>query len=223
MSRFEPRLEVLPPAQRAIWPLLSPTVDLGLVLYGGTAVALYLGHRTSIDFDFFTEEPLDREDIERRLTFLQNATVIQSQQNTLSVIVPTLESTVKLSFFGAITIGRVGFPQRTQDGTVEVASPLDLLATKLKVILQRIEAKDYRDIAAILRAGLKLADGLAAAATLYSPSFQPSEALKALTYFQGGDLDQLTAKDKDVLTRTASGVRGVPSMGLTSRSLSSRL
>lgn len=40
-----------------------------------------------------------------------------------------------------------------------LASPVDLLATKLETILQCAEAKDYRDIAALLRAGGDLATG----------------------------------------------------------------
>lgn len=43
-------------------------------------------------------------------------------------------------------IGRVGDPQLTADGMAWVASLDDLLATKLKVILQGAEAKDYSDI-----------------------------------------------------------------------------
>ena len=40
MTVLVPRMEILPAQQRAIWPLLKPTVALGFVLYGGTAVAL---------------------------------------------------------------------------------------------------------------------------------------------------------------------------------------
>ncbi|MFT4276024.1 MAG: nucleotidyl transferase AbiEii/AbiGii toxin family protein [Rhodopseudomonas sp.] len=57
---FEPCLEVLPEAQRQIWPLLGFSSGLNFVLYGGTAVALHLGHRVSVDFDFFRSEPLDK-------------------------------------------------------------------------------------------------------------------------------------------------------------------
>ena len=59
-SRFTPRLEILPRAQRALLPRLAPLRSLGWVLYGGTAIALRLGHRQSIEFDFFHEAPLDR-------------------------------------------------------------------------------------------------------------------------------------------------------------------
>lgn len=223
MSRFEPHFEVLPPAQREVWPQLAPGVGSGLVLYGGTAIALRLGHRTSVDFDFFTNNPLDQQGLEQEFHFLSEATVIQSQQNTLSVVLPSADSTVKISFFGNIGSGRVGSPQRTSDGIVEVASLVDLLATNLKVILQRIEAKDYMDIAAILRSGASLEEGLAAATALYPASFQPSEALKALTYFRGGDLDRLPTTDKAILTRGVTAIRRIPVFGLAARRLSGDL
>ncbi|WP_409191675.1 nucleotidyl transferase AbiEii/AbiGii toxin family protein [Bradyrhizobium sp. RDM4] len=51
--RLEPKRSILPAAQREIWPFLAPSADLQFVLYGGIAVALRLGHRESLDFDFF--------------------------------------------------------------------------------------------------------------------------------------------------------------------------
>jgi hypothetical protein len=219
MNSFEPRLDTLPPAQQAIWPLLAPSIPLGLVLYGGTAIALRLGHRTSVDFDFFTEKPFDYKDLEQGFVFLQQSKVIQRQQDTLTVLAPVAESEVKVSFFGSIDIGRAGVPERTSDGTVKVASLLDLLATKLKVILQRVEAKDYQDIAAILRSGLRLEEGLAAATELFAPGFQSSEAIKAMTYFEGGDLDRLSSSDRNVLTRAASMIRRTPVVGRLSHTL----
>jgi len=188
----------------------------------GTAVALRLGHRHSIDFDFFTEKPLDREQLGRAFAFLRNAEVIQDRPDTLSVLAPIREGSVKISFFGRIDIGRSGIPECTSDGVVEVASLLDLLATKLKVMQQRIEAKDYFDVAAILRTGIRLEEGLASATAMYYTSFQPSEAVKALTYFEGGDLANLTEADRKLLTRTVADIRGIPTMGLASRSLSAR-
>src|SRR5437763_12752354 len=58
---LEPKLGALPPAQREVWSRLPPTCGLNLVLYGGTAIALHLGHRESLDFDFFCSEPLDKK------------------------------------------------------------------------------------------------------------------------------------------------------------------
>ncbi len=70
---FEPRTEILHKAQQEIWPLLAPTPGLSFVLYGGTAVALHLGHRISVDFDFFSTEPLNKKDIETSIPFMRAA------------------------------------------------------------------------------------------------------------------------------------------------------
>lgn len=43
MARFAPRLDVLPDAQRRLWPSLRPLARLGFVLYGGTAISLPSG------------------------------------------------------------------------------------------------------------------------------------------------------------------------------------
>src|SRR4051794_6043444 len=60
-QHLEAKLDVLPAAQREIWPSLAPARRLNFVLYGGTAIALHLGHRESLDFDFFRSEPLDKD------------------------------------------------------------------------------------------------------------------------------------------------------------------
>ena len=57
---MKPRLDILPFEQRRLWPNLSE-VPKHFVLYGGTAIALRLGARQSVDFDFFTERPLSAE------------------------------------------------------------------------------------------------------------------------------------------------------------------
>lgn len=218
---------MLPVAQQRLWPHLKACVELGFVLYGGTAVALRLGHRTSVDFDFFTERPLDREAIQAALPFMAQSTVLQDEKNTLSVLVPTVSVTpgasadeyVKVSFFGAIGFGRVGSPDFTEDYVLQVASFRDLIATKLKVILQRAEAKDYRDIVAMLKAGVNLPNGLAAAREIFGLSFQPSESLKALVYFADGDLSTLTNDEKKTLVNTASDVRELPVAAILSGKL----
>ena len=51
-NEFSPRLDILPPPQISLWPELGQ-VPADFALYGGTALALHLGHRESIDFDFF--------------------------------------------------------------------------------------------------------------------------------------------------------------------------
>lgn len=194
-ATLTPRTEVLPSAQRQLWPALRPLAGLGFALYGGTAIALRLGHRISVDFDFFSEQALDREALRDALAFLVKATVLQDRANTLTVSVPSGDSgaePVKLSFVGTIGFGRVGTPDTTADGVLQVASLDDLMATKLKVILQRAEAKDYRDIAAMLGAGVNFADG---------------------------DLPLLTQAEKSCLVKAASSVRDLPEVPLLARQL----
>ncbi|MHB1515854.1 MAG: nucleotidyl transferase AbiEii/AbiGii toxin family protein [Acidiferrobacteraceae bacterium] len=81
-------MAILPPAQTRLWPELRPVTNLGFTLYGGTAIALRLGHRPSIDFDFFSEKLLDREKLNAALPFLKRSTVLQETPNTLSILVP---------------------------------------------------------------------------------------------------------------------------------------
>ena len=205
----------MPRAQRRLWPELGPSVALGFVLYGGTAVSLHLGHRRSVDFDFFTDRPLNAAAIRRAFGFAESAKTLQQAKDTLVV----MASGVKLSFFGGLRFGRVGDPHLTTDGVAEVASLEDLMAHKLKVILQRAEKKDYADIAAMLRAGHSLARGLAAARLLFGPAFQPAESRKALAYFKDGDLARLSQGDRRTLIAAAAAVGDLPPVALRSRRL----
>jgi Nucleotidyl transferase AbiEii toxin, Type IV TA system len=222
MFELSPRLKVLPQAQQLLWPHLQQAATLGFVLYGGTAIALRLGHRTSVDFDFFCAAPLDRGALFATMPFLKAARVLQDRPDTLTVLAAPDEgasATVKVSFFGSITFGRVGVPQWTSDHVAQVASPEDLLGTKLKVILQRVEAKDYIDTAAILESGMSLALGLGAARALFGSAFQPSECLKALVYFEGGDLEVLSQRVRDRLIASVKTVDNLPQVSLLDRRL----
>jgi hypothetical protein len=220
-SSFHPHLEILPEPQRELWPQLAP-LAADYVLYGGTAIALRLGHRASIDFDFFSNRSLDRAALRNALPFLGEAQTLQDRLDTLTVLaLPARASRpVKISFFGGIDFGRIGQPQTTTDGIAQVASLEDLLATKLKVVLQRIESKDYRDIAALIQAGAPLDRALAGARQLYGASFQPSESLKALVYFEGGDLVTLPPSVRLALIEAVSAVRHLPEVALLSKRLS---
>ena len=122
-----------------------------------------------------------------------------------------------------IGFGRVDHPSFTEDGVLQVASLNDLMATKLKVVLQRAEAKDYRDIAALISAGAGLSVGLAAACGIYGSSFQPSESLKALVYFADGDLHTLSKDEKKILVEAVSAVRELPQVSIVSMQLASQI
>lgn len=219
---FLPQWHTLPASQKDLWQRLAPTARLGFVLYGGTAIALRLGHRVSVDFDFFTDLPLQHRELRTAMPFLAQATTLQESADTLTVVTanpPGEDGGVKVSFFGSIGFGRVGIPEFTNDGVIQVASIDDLMATKLKVILQRVEAKDYRDLASMIDSGVDLAKGLTAARLLFGNTFQPSESLKALTWFEDGDLETLTIAEQTALIRAAASVRDLPVMKLASAAI----
>lgn len=196
-----PHLEILPAPQRTLWPELA-AIPTQFVLYGGTALALRLGHRRSVDFDLFSHDPLDHAALER-LPILHDATTLQELPNTRTVLVDR-GGTVKVSFFGGITFGRICASEHTNDGVLRVASLIDLAGTKIKDLLQRVESKDYRDIIALLGAGVGLPTILGAARVLFGPAFNPLVAQKSLCYFEGGDLDSLTGDERKALIDVAS-------------------
>ncbi len=221
---FKPHFEILPPSQKRLWFELEPAAKLGFVLYGGTAIALRLGHRTSVDFDFFSEKPLAHKAIHAAFKFTAHSKVLQDERNTLSILVPYGDSEhthVKVSFFGAIGFGRVGQPDFTKDGVLEVASLDDLMATKVKTVLQRAEVKDYLDIAEMLRGGVSLSGGIAAACNFFGSNFQPSEVLKALVYYSDGDLYTLDEDSKGILIEAVRSVRDLPEVPILSKHLGS--
>lgn len=89
----------------------------------------------------------------------------------------------------------------------------------MKVVLQRAEAKDYRDIGSMIRAGVGLARGLAAARAMFGEEFQPSESLKALSFFGDGDLRTLTGDEKATLVAAVREIRDLPKVEIVSRRL----
>jgi hypothetical protein len=187
---FEPRLDVLPRPQRVLWDELG-AVPEEFVLYGGTGLALYLGHRQSVDFYFFGDKTFEPRQLAVQLPLLAGAAIIQQAPNTLGVILDR-DGPVKLSFFGVPGLRRLRPPLIAAGNGLRVASLLDLAGTKASVVQQRAEAKDYIDIDAILTDGrIGLATALAAARAIYGPSFNPLITLKALSYFDDGDLADL--------------------------------
>jgi len=124
-----------------------------------------------------------------------------------------------------VRMNHVEEPDLTLDDRLQVASLLDLTATKLKTVQQRAEAKDYRDIAAALDAGVSLSEAIAAARAVYGETFNAMATLKALTYFKDGNLPSLTVSTQDRLKTAVEGMKleGVPLMsaksGITRRDL----
>jgi len=69
---------------------------------------------------------------------------------------------------------------------------LDLAGTKASVVRLRSEAKDYLDLDALItKGGISLPMALTAGAALYGAAFNPQITLKALSYFEDGNLHAL--------------------------------
>jgi len=203
MKMFSPSFEILPEPQKNIWAELSE-IPKHFVLYGGTAIALRLNHRQSVDFDFFTSQPIEADALLCQ-KFLEGSQIIQQAPNTLTVIVDR-NGPVKISFFGAIGVGKINPPELTRDGTLLVASMNDLFAHKLKVLLQRVEVKDYIDIAAMLKSGYSLLQGISGAKSLWD-NLPVMECLRSLCYFEGGDFRKLLDDDRKIIINAVKGIK----------------
>lgn len=198
---FVPHLDVLPDPQRTIWPLLA-SVPEGFVLYGGTALALRLGHRSSADFDLFSASTFLPTELVASLDWLRDATIDEAAPDRL---VASTSGGVNLSFFGGLRLQVVAEPAVPTASGLVVASLADLAGTKAKAILDRSEWKDYVDIAALLRTGMTLPQIIGFATTIFEPSFVFPAAvfLRALTWFGDGTAGEVDGDTRKILEQAA--------------------
>jgi hypothetical protein len=156
--------------------------------------------------DLFGNRALDLAQIEQGISFMSGANIIQRDKNTLSAIVDR-GGPVKVSFFGVPNLPRLSAAVVAADNGLGIASLLDLAGTKASVVQVRAEAKDYIDIDALITAGnVDLPLALSAAQRLYGSTFNPQITLKALSFFDDGDLRLLP---EDMKLRLATAAREV--------------
>lgn len=210
-----PHLEILPSAQKQLWPLLKD-IPTSFILYGGTAIALQLGHRISVDFDFFSDAPLDKEALLRQFPILAEHPLIQPEINTIDSFIDLPDGSVKIQFLGGLKERqkRVNPPLISTDNGLKIASLQDLMATKLNTIQRRAEYKDYIDIDALVHFGLTLEEGLGSAVAIYGKSFDPASSLRALCSYRDGDLQELDKKIQKHLCSLARAVEDIPHVDL---------
>lgn len=198
-------MEILPDAQMRLWPELAKVPDC-FTLYGGTAIALHLGHRQSVDFDFFCFAPIDPDLILEQIAFLESARALQKGPNSLTVLVDR-GGPVQVSFFGVPKLRRLRPPLCAPENNLQIADLLDLAGTKAAVVQKRAEAKDYIDLDALITQGsMSLPTALSAAAYLYGSGFNPEITLKALTYFEDGNVATVAADVRDRLLEAVKAV-----------------
>ena len=207
---FEPRLDILPESQRRLWPELD-AVPSDFVLYGGTGLALQLGHRASEDFDFFSSSGFDPDRLRSRLPFFRDldaadpAAWVHRKRDNLEAFVDR-GGVVKVAFFGGLdTLQRVEDPRRANGSHVLVAAPVDLAGMKMRVIQMRGSWKDYVDIHALVSHGIDVPTGLAAAKAI-DRSFDPITSIRALQFYGDGTLNRVPATMQRDLTRWAQTV-----------------
>lgn len=132
---------------RCLWNQMDPSDLEGYVLYGGTALAMYLNHRQSIDFDFFRIEKTVRQQEIAGWDWLQGASY-RGKIGMVDVALPMKEREVRLNFVGLRAFNGIEPTQPSIEGTngVQVAHPVDLVAAKLSALSSRKTTRDYLDV-----------------------------------------------------------------------------
>lgn len=170
--------------ESALQDLLRQSVLEGFYLAGGTGLALSLGHRRSVDLDFFSERSFDSEALQHKLHALEALSVVSRSPDTLHLQIRT----VKVSF--------LGFPHQVlfPCGSfleVEVADPRDIACMKLSALAGRGARRDFIDVYAAAQRY-----GLAELLELFQRRFarvnySRLHVLKSLVYFEDAEKDPM--------------------------------
>ncbi len=113
-------------------------------LAGGTALALEIGHRVSIDLDFFSQKPFSREKLKRGLSQKGLLVLVSEDEGTLHC---TLDG-VKISFIEYPYT--MLFDWREFSG-IKLADERDIASMKIDAISSRGAKKDFIDIYFLLK------------------------------------------------------------------------
>lgn len=175
--------EILSQPQRALLPLVKKFRD-GFGLVGGTALALHLGHRESIDFDLFTLEPLRHSTV--RQTIVSVGTHIQSLIETPDEYTVLVDG-VKLTFLRYPFA--LKFPVVFEDIAV-LPDVLTLAAMKAYALGRRAKWKDYVDLFFVMKAQCSLGEIIRGAEGLFGDEFSEKNFRSQLAYFQDIDYSE---------------------------------
>jgi hypothetical protein len=150
------------------------------LLCGGTAVALYLGHRRSVDLDFFTADPFDAATLADTLT----RTV---PGYTVDVVSPgTVHGRVQDVEVSHIHQIGVSLPADGVYAGVPLASLPALCAMKCNALSTPGERKDFIDVYALALAAGGITPVLRHAFT-HAPGLNRVHVLRSLTFFTDAD------------------------------------
>lgn len=173
--------EILTEKQKKLLPLIGAfSKNFGLV--GGTAVALHVGHRESIDFDLFTLDEFEQVKIRKKITEggfnIESVFVDEGDQYTVLI------SGVKVTF--------LQYPFKIEfkdnlDSVINVADLLTLAAMKAYALGRRAKWKDYVDIYFILKNYHSMAEIDEKSKEIFSSEFNEKNFRAQMTYFN--DID----------------------------------
>jgi len=136
--------EILSKEQAELLPLLKmANKNFGLV--GGTAVALQIGHRRSIDFDLFSRKEFKNNNIKKQVARIADITkTIVSKSGEFTFFC----NKVKVTFF--IFPYKIEYKKRFNN-IIKIPDLLTLAAMKAFALGQRAKWKDYVDLYFIMK------------------------------------------------------------------------
>lgn len=173
---------------------LVPTGILqGFYLAGGTGLALHLGHRESIDLDFFSATAFSEDTYLSRITAAGSFSLDLKETSTVS------------GRFGKTLISLIAYAypllEKTMPwGGIEVASVLDIACMKLDAASTRGSKKDFIDLYAITHVGgYALSDLLLAFQKKFAHiEYNLMHIKKSLVYFVDAEGDPMPIMHADI-------------------------
>lgn len=172
--------EVLNDAQIGLLPLMKQ-FKREYYLVGGTAIALYLGHRRSIDFDMFKKAAIDHQ---KNLSKFEKAEkeILVTRHNAFQMNL--IADGVKVTFFQyAYNIeAKQNFQQ-----TFRIPTLLDLAAMKAFAIGRRSKWKDYVDLYFLITEHFTISQISRRAEELFGGLFLEKLFRAQLAYFEDVD------------------------------------
>jgi len=191
--------EVLTANSANIYPLLPKF--RGFYLAGGTALALQLGHRVSVDFDLFSDQEIPKQLLDTVRRVFRDRTVLPSVNNAeeLTVIVDSVKVTFLYYPFPLID-------HLVAINDIQTASILEIAAMKAYTIGRRALFKDYIDLYAVLSGNhLTIATLITSAQKKYGAEFNDRLFLEQLIALDDVEAEEiLFLKEKQTLETTTA-------------------
>lgn len=167
-------------------------------LAGGTALALYLSHRTSLDFDFYTSSEFDRGEI---------FNLLKKNWGEENITVSSLEKNNFIGKINNVNVSVFHYPYRLLADLVNLrhislASLDDIAAMKIIAVIQRPAKRDYIDLYYLL--------GQYPLGTIFQwagkkyPNFNSYLALRALSFFDDVENEKIEERGIKILDKSFS-------------------